>query len=44
MDEWVQAYAACWDGVVYCFLEPCPRLMIRAPVQDVCTLVRLNFV
>jgi hypothetical protein len=19
MDEWVQVYAVCWDGVVYCF-------------------------
>jgi hypothetical protein len=33
MDEWVQAYAACWDGVVYCFLEPCPRLMISTSTR-----------
>ena len=41
---WLQAdvYAACSGGVVYLGVRT--RLMIRPPVQHVCTLVRLNFV
>ena len=47
---WLQAdvYAACsvCAGVVLCFCNYVTRddLMIRSPVQHVCTLVRLNFV
>ncbi len=36
MDEWVQVYAACWDGVVYCFFVT----MLPDTVDDSSTSTR----
>jgi hypothetical protein len=37
MDEWVQVYAACWDGVVYCFF-----FVTMLPGQTLCDFVSVT--